>query len=66
MSSTLTDFLPNDLFVIIGKLVLLVILYYVYQAVCWYRQILVIGRVVDQLPGDKQHWLFGTLAKVTL
>jgi len=64
MSSALANFLPTDVVGIALSIALLVVVYYAYHVVCWYKRILVIGREVDKLPGDKVHWLYGSLAEV--
>lgn len=57
-----------DVLSMIGTVLLLVIVYYVYKVINWYRRILVIGSQVDKLPGDieKKHWLFGNLRDVRI
>jgi len=65
MLYALSALVPKDLFGIIVTIVLLTISYYVFNVLRWYRRILVIGKEIDKLPGDKQHWLYGTMAEVS-
>jgi len=58
--------LQTDMLRIILTVVLLVIAYYGYRAVSWYMRIVAIGRQVDKLSGENKHWLYGTLAEVSV
>lgn len=65
MASVGTESFPQGLLTALSLVILLPLVYYIYLAAVYVKKAKAIGKVVDQLPGPKKHWLLGNFHQVS-